>query len=40
MRLGPLGALLDWVLVRHLIRREMRVGLKGLRAYVESRQSM
>jgi hypothetical protein len=39
MRLGPVGAFLDWVLVRHLIRREMRAGLKGLRAYVESRQS-
>ena len=37
MRLGVLGAALDWVLVRHLIRREMRAGLKGLRKYVESR---
>ena len=37
MRLGVLGAALDWFLVRHLIRREMRAGLKGLRKYVESR---
>ncbi len=37
MRLGALGAALDWVVVRHLIRREMRAGLRGLRDYVESR---
>lgn len=38
MRLGWLGAVLDWVFIRHLIRREMRAGLRGLRKYVESRQ--
>jgi len=37
MRLGGLGAALDWLLVRHLISREMRAGLRGLRRYVESR---
>lgn len=37
MRLGGLGAALDWLLVRHLILREMRAGLRGLRSYVESR---
>jgi len=37
MRIGMLGSILDRVLVRHLIRREMREGLKGLRRYVESR---
>lgn len=37
MRLGWIGRLLDWVLVRHLIRREMRAGLRGLRDYVQSR---
>lgn len=37
MRLGWIGALLDQVLVRHLIRREMRAGLRGLRDYVQSR---
>lgn len=37
MRLGWIGAVLDMVLVRHLIRREMRTGLRGLRDYVQSR---
>ena len=37
MRLSRLGAALDWLLVRHLIRGEMRAGLRGLRKYVESR---
>jgi hypothetical protein len=39
MRLGALGAALDWLLVRHLIRREMRAGLKGLRRHLESLKS-
>jgi len=39
MRLGALGAALDWLLMRHLIRREMRVGLKGLRRHLESLKS-
>ena len=35
MRLGYLGRLLDWVLVRHIVKREMRTGLQGLKQYVE-----
>jgi len=36
MLVGWLGTVLDWLLVRHLIRREMRAGLRGLRRFVES----
>lgn len=35
MRLGILGRWLDWILVRYVVRREMRAGLRGLRQYVE-----
>jgi hypothetical protein len=35
MRLGPLGRALDSLLVRFLVRREMRAGLRGLRQFVE-----
>jgi len=35
MKLGPLGALLDWVLVRFVVKREMRAGLRGLKQYIE-----
>ena len=35
MRLGILGRWLDWLLVRFVVRREMRAGLRGLRQYVE-----
>jgi hypothetical protein len=35
MKLGPLGALLDWILVRFIVRREMRSGVRGLKAYLE-----
>ena len=35
MRLGLLGRLLDWILVRHVVQREMRTGLLGLKEYVE-----
>lgn len=35
MRLGPLGRLLDWALVRHVVRREMRAGLGGLKRFAE-----
>jgi ligand-binding SRPBCC domain-containing protein len=35
MKLGPLGALLDWVLVRFIVLREMRSGVRGLKEYVE-----
>lgn len=37
MKLGPLGALADWLLVRFIVRREMRSGLRGLKEYVERR---
>lgn len=40
MHLGPLGRFLDRLLVHHLIRREMRGGLRGLKRYVESRGAM
>jgi hypothetical protein len=36
MKLGPLGLLLDWMLVRFVVKREMRAGLRGLKLYVES----
>lgn len=36
MGLGPIGNITDRVLMRHLIRREMRLGLAGLKRYVES----
>jgi len=35
MRLGPLGRLLDWGLVRFVVRREMRAGLEGLKRFAE-----
>ena len=35
MKLGPLGALLDWALVRFIVRREMRSGVRGLKEYLE-----
>ena len=37
MRLGIIGRLLDWVLVRHVVQREMRTGLRGLKQYVEKK---
>lgn len=37
MGLGPIGALLDWSLVRFIVRREMRAGLDGLRRFCETR---
>jgi len=37
MKIGPAGALLDWSLVRFVVRREMRSGLRGLKEYVERR---
>ena len=36
MHLGPLGRLLDWALVRFIVRREMRAGLDGLKHHVEN----
>jgi ligand-binding SRPBCC domain-containing protein len=35
MRLGPLGSILDWMLVRFIVRREMRAGLRGLKEHIE-----
>jgi ligand-binding SRPBCC domain-containing protein len=35
MKVGPAGALLDWSLVRFIVRREMRSGLRGLKEYLE-----
>lgn len=35
-QLGPLGSALDFILVSHLVRREMREGLKGLRRHAET----
>ena len=35
MRLGFLGRVLDWILVRHIVQREMHTGLLGLKQYVE-----
>lgn len=39
MRMGAVGALFDWLMLRFVIRREMRCGLKGLKRYVESGQT-
>ena len=35
MELGPMGTLLDALLVRFVVMREMRSGVRGLKAYVE-----
>ncbi len=37
MQLGPLGRLLDALLVRFIVQREMRSGVRGLKAHVEHR---
>ena len=34
--LGFLGSIADWLLVRFVVRREMRAGLRGLKQYTES----
>jgi ligand-binding SRPBCC domain-containing protein len=39
MKVGAAGALLDWSLVRFIVRREMRSGLRGLKEYLERRAS-
>jgi hypothetical protein len=36
MKLGPFGTLIDWLLVRFVVRREMRAGLRGLKLHCES----
>jgi hypothetical protein len=40
MRLGVLGNLVDWMLVRFVVRREMRAGLLGLKRYVERKSDL
>lgn len=35
MKLGLIGRLLDWLLVRFVVQREMRAGLNGLKEYLE-----
>ena len=40
MRLGFLGSLVDWILVRFVVRREMRAGLLGLKKHVESKSDL
>ena len=35
MKLGVLGRTIDWFLLRFVVRREMRSGLKGLKAHSE-----
>ena len=35
MKLGPLGSLADFLLVRFIVLREMRSGVRGLKEYVE-----
>jgi len=36
MKLGPIGTLIDWLLVRFVVRREMRAGLRGLKQHLEN----
>ncbi len=36
MKLGPIGNAVDWLLVRFVVRREMRAGLRGLKTHCES----
>ena len=36
MHLGAIGRLLDYLLVRFIVAREMRVGLQGLKEYLEA----
>lgn len=36
MHLGPLGRFVDWFLVRFIVQREMRAGLRGLKHYLEN----
>jgi len=35
MHLGFVGRFIDWLLVRFIVRREMRAGLRGLKDYLE-----
>ena len=38
MKRGPIGLLLDWLLVRFIVQREMREGLRGLKQHIECRR--
>jgi hypothetical protein len=35
MKLGAIGIFLDWLLVRFVVQREMRAGLRGLKQHLE-----
>lgn len=35
MKLGFIGSMLDWLLVRFVVKREMRAGLRGLKKHLE-----
>jgi hypothetical protein len=37
MKLGPIGKIIDWLLVRFIVKREMRAGLRGLKQFSEGR---
>lgn len=37
MHMGPFGRAIDWLLVRFIVKREMRAGLRGLKQHSESR---
>ena len=39
MNLGLLGRLLDWQLVRFIVRREMKAGLRGLSRLLEEQSA-
>jgi hypothetical protein len=36
MKLGLLGTFIDWLLVRFVVKREMRAGLRGLKQHLEN----
>jgi hypothetical protein len=36
MKLGFVGSMLDWLLVRFVVKREMRAGLRGLKQHLEN----
>jgi ligand-binding SRPBCC domain-containing protein len=35
MKMGPIGSFIDWLLVRFVVKREMRAGLRGLKQHLE-----
>jgi len=36
VRFGPVGALIDWLVIRHLLRRAIKKGHRGLKRHVEA----